>query len=77
MIRLSPIATAFAPAGPIAEELTRAQATLTQRGIQLTQIMRPFDRQAWPFTGRGFFKLKKQIPKLIDCLPGSHSNDLK
>jgi len=65
---LSVIATAYAPVGPVAELLAEASETLDRHGIRLLQLRRPCDDAAWPHAQRGFFKLKKQIPALLDEL---------
>lgn len=62
------ILAAFAPVGPVAEALARVRPRLKHEGIELIQTIRDFDRRVWPHTARGFFKLKNQIPKLVDSL---------
>ncbi len=62
------VVTAYAPVGPVAEQLARARARLEHAGIELIEVMRDFDRRAWPHAGRGFFKLKRAIPGLLDQL---------
>jgi deoxyribodipyrimidine photo-lyase len=63
------VATAFAPLGPAAEGLAGARAPLDAAGIEVVEIMRPYDAAAWPHATRGFFKMKKQIPVLVGNLP--------
>src|SRR5210317_1973393 len=62
------IATAHAPVGPVAELLAEAADKLAQHGIRLLQLRRPYDSLVWPHARRGFFKLKDQIPTLIERL---------
>ena len=62
------IATAYAPVGPVAEELAAARTVLAAAGIRLIEVRRPYDDAAWPHATKGFFKLKAQIPKLISVL---------
>ncbi|RIA55273.1 FAD-binding domain-containing protein [Dichotomicrobium thermohalophilum] len=64
---LDGVMTAYAPVGPVAERLAAARATLAENGVSLIQILRPWDKAAWPHATKGFFKLKKQIPALIDA----------
>lgn len=58
----------FTPVGPVADGLDRARARLAQAGIRVQQVLRPYDRRVWPHADKGFFKLKKQIPKLLTSL---------
>ena len=65
---LRTIATAYAPVGPVAELLTNASKQLDRYGIALVQLRRPYDNIVWPHTQRGYFKLKDQIPVLLERL---------
>ncbi len=65
---LNTIATAYAPVGPVAELLSNASRQLDRYGIRLIQLRRPYDSMTWPHATRGFFKLKKQIPLLLERL---------
>ena len=65
---LDAIVTAYAPVGPVAELLAEAGETLSEEGIELIQLRRAFDDATWPHAQRGFFKLKKQIPGILDEL---------
>jgi len=56
------------PYGPAADALAGLQRQLQDQGIELRPEVRPFDRRAWPYANRGFFKLKKRIPRLVDAL---------
>lgn len=58
----------FAPAGPTADALTDATGLLRERGIRVAEHRRGYDERAWPHTRRGFFRLKKRIPGLLDAL---------
>jgi hypothetical protein len=62
------IVTAYAPIGPVADRLAQIQYKLGEHDIKLVQVMRDYDAKVWPHATRGFFKVKKQIPKLIDQL---------
>lgn len=65
------IVTAYAPVGPVASALREAKNILAENDIRLLQVMRAHDVSSWPHATRGFFKLKKQIPKLIESLDNS------
>jgi len=41
---------------------------LAEQNITLIQVLRDYDIKIWPHATRGFFKVKKQIPKLLDQL---------
>lgn len=62
------IVTAYAPVGPVADRLAQIQYKLSRQDITLVQVMRDYDAKVWPHATRGFFKVKKQIPKLLDQL---------
>lgn len=59
------IVAPFAPVGPAASALAALQRALNDDGIVLVQVMRDWDRAAWPHATAGFFKFKAQIPNLI------------
>ena len=69
--RLQTIATAYAPIGPVAELLADAKNKLASNGISLVRLQRLYDGITWPHSRRGFFRLKKQVPSILDVLrPG-------
>jgi len=68
---LNAVVTAYAPVGPAAERLEAARAALTEQGIALIPVLRPWDAAAWTHATKGFFKLKKQIPKLLETARSS------
>ena len=59
------VITAHAPVGPTATHLAQAKPLLEREGITLHQQMRAYDCLTWPHANKGFFKLKKQIPKIL------------
>lgn len=65
---LEQIVTPYAPVGPTASALRRLRAALDQQGVGLVQVLRPWDKSAWPHATHGFFKFKKQIPSLIEAM---------
>ena len=66
--QLRVIATGYAPVGPVAELLAQAAERLSQSGIELLQLRRPYDSVTWPHAQRGYFRLKQQIPAILDRL---------
>ena len=59
------IVTGFIPRGPVHDWLSEARPLLQDAGIALTEIRRDWDMAIWPHATAGFFKVKKQIPKLV------------
>ncbi|NNF41322.1 MAG: DNA photolyase [Woeseiaceae bacterium] len=66
--RLSSIVTAYAPVGPVAEQLARARVKLEEQGVTLINVRRRYDSVAWPHASKGYFKLKAQIPDILSTL---------
>ena len=62
------IVTATPPTGPVADVLAAAEQTLARYGVNVVHLDRRYDRETWPHAQRGYFKLKKQIPSIIDRL---------
>ena len=62
------IVTAYMPIGPSADALATAKPVLSQEGITISQIIRPWDRHIWPYANRGFFKVKKKMASILDEL---------
>ena len=58
---LDQVVTAYLPVGPTADAL---------KGINLVQMIRPYDTEAWPHATHGFFRFKEQIPALIGAMNG-------
>jgi len=48
----APIATPYAPVGPVADALA---------GLELHRIQRPWDQHHWPHCARGFFQLRAKV----------------
>jgi len=65
---LKTIVTAYAPVGPVAERLAKAETALCAAGIRLVQIRRSYDTHAWPHATKGFFGLKAKIPQILAAL---------
>ena len=66
--RLDAVATAYAPIGPVAEQLADARDTLAENGIALMHIRRPYDDLTWQHSTHGFFRLRKKIPSILAAL---------
>jgi deoxyribodipyrimidine photo-lyase len=62
------IATAYVPEGPLRDWLDAAAPMRRSAGIALTEWHRDWDRSIWPHATAGFFRVKKQIPRLIEDL---------
>ncbi|GAB5445538.1 FAD-binding domain-containing protein [Gymnodinialimonas sp.] len=62
---LEQIITPYAPVGPTASKLRRLRSALDTSGIKLVEVLRPWDAAAWPHATHGFFKFKRQIPRLV------------
>lgn len=73
--QLSAVATAYAPVGPAAELLAKVSEQLDRYGIKLLQLRRSYDDIAWPHAQRGFFKLKQQIPAILEQLAIATESD--
>ncbi|MEL6126278.1 MAG: FAD-binding domain-containing protein [Pseudomonadota bacterium] len=66
--RATQIVTPFVPVGPVRDWMVRNQGAFDQAGCPITEVQRDWDRKVWPHATAGFFKVKKQIPKLITDL---------
>ena len=62
------VATAYVTQGPLRDWLDAAAPALAARGIALCEWQRDWDRAIWPHATAGFFKVKRQIPRLLDTL---------
>ncbi|MEJ6395384.1 FAD-binding domain-containing protein [Gymnodinialimonas sp. 2305UL16-5] len=62
------VITPYAPVGPAASALRNLRKDLTHHGIELVEVMRPWDKAAWPHATHGFFRFKSVIPDLIASL---------
>ena len=67
--RLSEVVLAHVPVGPVADATKGLATALTDHGIRLTRLVRPYDAAAWPHATLGFFRFRDAIPELIrHCL---------
>ncbi|MEM0987423.1 MAG: FAD-binding domain-containing protein [Pseudomonadota bacterium] len=63
------IATAYVPEGPLRDWLTeKAIPKLQNKGIAFCEIRRSWDDAVWKYATAGFFKVKQQIPKILQVL---------
>ena len=60
------VVTPYAPVGPVQDTLREVGRTLAREGIVLIAAQRQYDQVAWPHCKKGFFQLKKQIPRLLE-----------
>ena len=66
---LEQIVTPYAPVGPEADALVRAERDLGP-GIRLVRLRRAFDDAAWPHATHGFFRFRERIPELVGRIRG-------
>ena len=65
---INAIVTAYVPLGPTREALDKVKPLLEQNNIKLYSVKRAYDNAVWPFTKKGFFALKKQLPSILKSL---------
>lgn len=59
------IVTPYVPRGPLYDWMTEAAPFLNARGIVLSEWRRDWDGAIWPHATAGFFKVKQQIPRIL------------
>ncbi len=59
------VTTGFVPVGWVRDVMQGLEACLSERGIALNRLQRDWDAVIWPHCGKGYFKLKKQLPDLL------------
>ncbi|MEM9049853.1 MAG: FAD-binding domain-containing protein [Pseudomonadota bacterium] len=62
------IATAHIPQGPLRDWVERVAPELQAAGVALCTLRRPWDDAVWRHATAGFFKVKRQIPKILQTL---------
>ncbi|HSF63671.1 MAG TPA: FAD-binding domain-containing protein [Paracoccaceae bacterium] len=60
------IVTPFVTRGPLHDWLAEAAPAMAARGITLAEWRRDWDAAIWPHATAGFFKVKQQIPRILD-----------
>jgi len=59
------IATPFVTRGPLRDWLDQATPSLAKHGISLCEWQRDWDAAIWPHATAGFFKVKQNIPRIL------------
>ena len=59
------ILTGYVPEGPLGDWMREAEPMLMANGIVLAEHRRNWDAAIWPHATAGFFKVKKQIPRIL------------
>jgi hypothetical protein len=59
------IATPYIPTGPTRDWILDAKRDLDEAGINLVEWRRDWDSAIWPHATAGFFKVRKQIPSIL------------
>ena len=62
------IVTPYVTRGPLQDWMEEAAPYLAARGIALCEWRRDWDSAIWPHATAGFFKVKQQIPRILDDL---------
>jgi len=62
------IATAYVTTGPLRDWLDGAAPALAAHGISFCEWRREWDSAIWPHATAGFFKVKQQIPCIVEGL---------
>ena len=62
------IITAEIPVGPSSDAMVNAAPELKAAEIEVDVFRRSYDQAVWPYTKKGFFGLKKQIPSILSTL---------
>ena len=60
------IATPYITQGPLRDWLDQAAPSLTKSGITLCEWRRDWDAAIWPHSTAGFFKVKQNIPRILE-----------
>ena len=60
------IATPYITRGPLRDWLDQAAPSLAKHGITLCEWRRDWDTAIWPYATAGFFKVKQNIPRILE-----------
>ena len=60
------IVTPYITRGPLFDWVEEAKPLLAARGIAFSEWRRDWDAAIWPHATAGFFKVKQQIPRILD-----------
>jgi deoxyribodipyrimidine photo-lyase len=64
--RATQIATPYITQGPLHDWLEEAAPSLARAGISLSEWQRDWDAAIWPHATAGFFKVRKNIPRILE-----------
>ena len=67
-VQTTNVVTSYIPVGHVSDGMVVAKNNLKGHGIQLTMSTRQYDLQVWPNATKGFFRLKKKIPNILEAL---------
>jgi deoxyribodipyrimidine photo-lyase len=67
-VGVAQIATPFVTRGPLQDWLAKAAPHLAARGIALTEWRRDWDLTIWPHATAGYFKVRQQVPRILEGL---------
>ena len=59
------IATPYVPEGPLRDWLREAAPALAAHGVAICEWRRDWDAAIWPHATAGFFKVRQQIPRIL------------
>ena len=62
------VVTPYITRGPLHDWVTRAAPLLAARGIAVCEWRRDWDSAIWPHATAGFFKVKQQLPRILNQL---------
>lgn len=68
--RATQIATPYVTRGPLRDWLVQAAPALGKAGIRLCEWRREWDSAIWPHATAGFFKVKQNIPRILEQVLG-------
>jgi deoxyribodipyrimidine photo-lyase len=60
------IATPYITCGPLRDWLDQAAPSLTANGITFCEWRRDWDTAVWPYATAGFFKVRQNIPRILE-----------
>jgi len=60
------IVTPYIPTGPLRDWIRQAEPALAARGIAFCEWRRDWDSAIWPHATAGFFKVKAEIPAILE-----------
>jgi deoxyribodipyrimidine photo-lyase len=65
------IVTPYITRGPLRDWVDEASPFLAEHGIALCELRRDWDSAIWPHATAGFFKVRKQIPSILEQMVSS------